>query len=59
MEKVTVNALNQHPNYKNIIDEVIHFNIDKQLMKLAVDNSDNSSQAEALYVKYRILATAQ
>jgi len=58
MEKTTVNALKEHPNYTNIIDEVIHLNIDEQLMKIALDNSENSSQAEALYVKYRILETA-
>jgi len=59
MEKATVNELREHPNYKNIIDEVVHLNIDQQLMKIAMENSETVSQAEALYVKYRILETVQ
>jgi len=56
MDKDTVNSLKAHDCYEQAIAEIIQNNVDKTIMQRAIQQSENMAQAEALYVKYRVLA---
>jgi len=56
MNKDTVNLLKNHVDYEEAITEIIQHNVDKTIMQRAIQQSENRAQAEALYVKYRVLA---
>lgn len=48
MEKPT--PWEKHPNYNEVIEEVVQNCFDDELMNLASLKTENASQAEALYV---------
>lgn len=56
MSKSRENSLKSHEIYEKAVTEVVEDTFDKLLMNKALEKTDNISQAEALYVKYRIMA---
>jgi len=54
MAKYTLSSIKTHPEYETIIREVVNNNVDEKLMGEALTNSKTESQAEALYVFYRL-----
>jgi len=54
MAKYTLSSIKIHPEYETIIREVVNNNVDEKLMEQALTNSKTESQAEALYVLYRL-----
>jgi len=40
----------EHPNYDDVIEEVLHNSFDEDLMSVALLKTKTESQAEALYV---------
>jgi len=48
-------ALKNHSKYEIAIQEILLEKVDEKLMKVAIQNTDTHSQAEALYIKYRLL----
>lgn len=47
-------SIKNHPNYEETIEEVIHNNIDKELMKKLSIKTKREERAEALYVLYKL-----
>ena len=55
MENFKPNTLKSCKFYDSIIEEVVSKNVDMKLMWFAIQNSKTESEAEALYVKYRLI----
>jgi len=54
MNKVIIRDLKSHPNYDAVIDEVVQEIFDEETMSRALRNAKRESQAEALYVLYKL-----
>lgn len=55
MDKLVLLELQKHPKYEAVVTEVINNKIDSKLMAEALRLAKSKSQAEALYVKLKLL----